>query len=59
VIEDLPLLYNIPTTVDLPVSIRRVILVPGMQELPVCRDKNKISVTIPQFACHCAVVFEY
>lgn len=59
VIEDLPMLYNVPVTVDLPVNVKRAMLVPDMKELPLSRKRGKLSVTVPKFSCHCAVVFEY
>jgi hypothetical protein len=59
VIEDLPVLRDVPVTVDLPVDVARVVLVPGMVELPVSEKDGKHSITVPEFQCHCAVVFEY
>ncbi|MEM7032898.1 MAG: alpha-amylase family protein [Chloroflexota bacterium] len=59
VIEDLPTLTNVPVMFDLPVSVERVLLVPDMEELPIHQNEGKHVVTIPQFSCHCAVVFEY
>ncbi len=59
VIEDLPMLYNVPVIVDLPVRIKKAILVPEMNELPIRKKNGKLQVTVPNFSCHCAVVFEY
>lgn len=59
VIEDLPILRDVPVTVDLPVAVNRAVLVPSMQELPLQVDGGKVSVTVPEFSCHCAVVFAY
>ncbi len=59
VIEDLPPLYNVPVTVDLPVSVKKAVLVPAMQELPLQRNDGNVTVTVPRFSCHAAVSFEY
>ncbi len=59
VIEDLPTLYNVPVTVDLPVKVKKVVLVPEMKELPIKKKNGRLTVTVPQFSCHCAVAFEY
>ena len=59
VIEDLPTLFNIPVTVDLPAMVKKAILVPEMKELPIKKKNGKITVMIPEFSCHCAISFEY
>jgi len=59
VIEDLPTLYGVPVTADLPHDIKRCFLVPQNEELPVTERNGKLSVNVPQFSCHTAVVFEY
>ena len=59
VIEDLPELREVPLIVDLPEVIKRVFLVPDEVELPFSDVDGKLSLTIPAFSCHCAVVFEY
>lgn len=59
VIEDLPPLYNVPVTIDLPVKVKKAVLVPEMKELPIKKKNGKLTVTVPDFACHCAVSFEY
>jgi len=59
VIEDLPDLHNVPVTVDLPVAVKKAVLVPAMQELPISVQDGKPSVIVPKFSCHCAVAFEY
>jgi hypothetical protein len=59
VIEDLPSLYNVPVSVDLPVKVKKAVLVPGMKELPIKKKNGKVTVTVPDFSCHCAVSFEY
>ncbi|MCK5172272.1 MAG: beta-galactosidase trimerization domain-containing protein, partial [Planctomycetes bacterium] len=59
VIEDLPVLYNVPVSVNLPEKVKKAVLVPDMQELAISEKDGKLSVTVPKFQCHCAVVFEY
>ncbi|MCK5564917.1 MAG: hypothetical protein KAJ07_06685 [Planctomycetes bacterium] len=59
VIEDLPLLYNVPVSIDVPQEIKKALLVPDMRELIISRKNGKLSVTVPKFQCHCAVVLEY
>jgi len=59
VIEDLPPLYNVPVTVDLPVNVKRAVLIPEMKELPIAKKGGKLTVAVPRFSCHCAVAFEY
>ncbi len=59
VIEDLPMLYNVPVSVDLPVDVKRAVLIPDMTELPIDKTDGKLSVVVPQFSCHSAVSFEY
>jgi hypothetical protein len=59
VIEDLPVLHEVPVTVDLPDPVKRALLVPDLQELPLSKKDGKLSVIVPRFQCHCAVVFEY
>jgi len=59
VIEDLPFLYDVPVTVDLPRAVKRAVLIPGRQKLPIKRQQGKMTVTVPKFQCHCALVFSY
>jgi hypothetical protein len=59
VIEDLPELREVSLTVDFPEVIQRAFLVPDEVELPLSDVDGKLSLTIPAFSCHCAVVFEY
>ncbi|MCK4960400.1 MAG: beta-galactosidase, partial [Planctomycetes bacterium] len=59
VIEDLPVLYNVPVSVNLPEKVKKAMLVPDMQKLAISEKDGKLSVTVPKFQCHCAVVFEY
>ena len=59
VLEDLPALRNVPVTVRLPQAPRKAYLVPGNTALPcdVAAD-GTARVIVPEFSCHCAVVFE-
>jgi len=59
VIEDLPDLYDVPLTFDVPEKVKRIYLVPEMRELPIVKQGSKASVVVPRFQCHCAVVYEY
>lgn len=59
VIEDLPTLYNVPVSVDLPAKAKKAVLVPAMKELELMEQDGRQSVTVPEFSCHCAVAFEY
>jgi hypothetical protein len=59
VIEDLPVLRDVPVTVDLPVTVTKAVLVPAMEELELMEQDGRLSVTVPEFSCHCAVAFEY
>jgi hypothetical protein len=49
----------VPLTVDFPEVIQRAFLVPDEVELPLSDVDGKLSLTIPAFSCHCAVMFEY
>jgi len=59
VIEDLPTLYDVPLSVNLPVNVKRAILIPDMKELKIKRDNGRLLVKVPKFSCHCAIAFEY
>lgn len=59
VIEDLPALYQVPVVVRLPVQVKRARLIPDGVELPMKRSNGTVRVTVPEFSCHAAVVFEY
>ena len=59
VIEDLPTLFDVELTMDLPVDVERAIWVPEMRELPITEVDGRLSVTVPRFSCHTAVAFEY
>jgi hypothetical protein len=58
VLEDLPTLRDVAVTVRLPQAPQRAYLVPGNTPLPckVAAD-GTTRVMVPEFSCHCAVVF--
>jgi hypothetical protein len=59
IVEDLVTLYNIPVTIDLPEKIKSATLIPSGKKLVMHNSDHKIRVTIPEFKCHTAIVFEY
>lgn len=59
VIEDMPPLRDVALMVRLPKPIARAWLVPGEMELPISHSGDMLKTVIPEFACHCAVAFEY
>lgn len=59
VIEDLPTLRNIPVSLRPDRAIKRANLVPGNKPLPVQTSDSTVTVIVPEFSGHCAVVFEY
>ena len=59
VIEDLPFLYDVPVTVDLPEQVKKAMLIPANVELEMTKEKGTVNVTVPQFQCHTCIVFEY
>lgn len=59
VIEDLVPLHNIPVEVNVPEKIRKATLIPDRKNLRITKKGNSVRVTVPEFSCHCAVVFEY
>jgi hypothetical protein len=59
VIEDLVPLYNVKVSLDADVPVRNAYMVPGNRELQMDRQNSGLSVTVPEFSCHTAIVFEY
>jgi hypothetical protein len=49
----------VPLSIDFPEVIQRAFLVPDEVELPLSDVDGELSLRIPAFSCHCAVVFEY
>ncbi len=59
VIEDMPVLYNIPVTVDLEEEIKRAYLIPSGELLQTNVKDGNISITVPQLKMHTGIVLEY
>jgi hypothetical protein len=59
VIEDLVPLYNTPVTINLPEKIKSAYLIPSGDKIEMTEKDGKISVVVPEFTCHTAIVFEY
>ncbi len=59
VIEDIVPLQNVPVRLELPVTVKRVYLVPDMTVLPTKKVGNRLEVIIPKLDGHAAVVVDY
>jgi len=59
VIEDLVPLYRIPVHVDFDRKIKSARLEPEHRDLVLEADGNGYRVVVPEFTCHCCVVFDY
>ncbi|MCE9614928.1 MAG: hypothetical protein K8T26_11665 [Lentisphaerae bacterium] len=59
IIEDLVPLYDTPVTLRVPETIKVVRLPLSKKRLKAARRGRAVSVTVPRFACHEVVVFEY
>ncbi len=59
VIEDLVPLYNVPVEIRVSQKVKRACLAPSGRALPIRRSGGAVKVTVPEFSCHQAVVFEY
>jgi hypothetical protein len=59
VIEDLIALRDVPVAVRVPEKIRRGYTVPGKKPLKLRTVGGQARVTVGEFSCHTAVVFEY
>jgi hypothetical protein len=59
VIDDLIPIRNTEVTVNVEQSVKKAYLIPGKKELKLENNGAGISVLIPEFTCHTAVVFEY
>ena len=59
VIEDLPILRDVPVSVALPEKVKGVALVPSMDELEWTERDGRVQVTVPDFRMHVGVVFGY
>jgi GH35 family endo-1,4-beta-xylanase len=58
-IEDLVPLYDIPVAIRVPEGVTKATLIPDNVQLDLKRDGDYVSVTVPEFTMHCAVVFSY
>jgi hypothetical protein len=58
VIEDLVPLHDVPIRLRLPREVVRITQMPGGTELPFTGDDDGLSLTVPTFTCHCALVLE-
>jgi len=58
VIEDLIPIHKTEVTINVNRSFEKAYLIPGKKELKMIKEGTKISVLVPEFACHTAVVFE-
>ena len=59
VIEDLVPLHSVKVDFSFKHKINQILLIPDNKKLEICDLDGNQSVTIPQFECHCALVFDY
>lgn len=59
VIDDLVPVYNTEVEINIKKKIKKAYLMPENKELKIKKSKNKVSITIPKFECHTALVLEY
>ena len=59
VIEDLVPIYNTKVVLNVSEKIKSVRLVPENTTVKFSKTEDGISITVPEFTCHTAVVFEY
>ena len=59
IIEDIPDIYNIKITLNLPEKLTKAYLGITGEELTVTEEKGKQTVTLPKLNCHASVVLEY
>lgn len=58
IIEDLVPIRNTEVTIDVEQNIKKAYLIPGKKELKIKKEGSRITVVVPEFSCHTAVVFE-
>jgi hypothetical protein len=58
VVEDLVTLRDVPVAVRVPEKIKRAYVVPGRKKLRLQKSAGAVRVTVDEFSCHAAVVFE-
>ena len=59
VIDDLVPIYDTTVEINLKENIKKAYLMPGNIELNTTKSNGKMSVIIPKFTCHTALVLEY
>ena len=59
VIDDLVPIYDTAVEIKLKENIKKAYLMPGNIELNTIKSNDKISITVPEFTCHTALVLEY
>ena len=59
VIDDLVPIYDTTVEINLKEDIKKAYLMPGNIELNTTKSNDKMSVIIPKFTCHTALVLEY
>ncbi len=59
VIDDLIPIYDTEVVVNIDREIKKAYLVPGNQPLNMIKKEGKVSLVVPKFECHAAVVLAY
>ncbi len=59
VIEDLVPIYDTQVILNVPETVKSVRLIPDNVELEFTKTIDGLSLVVPKFKCHAAVVFEY
>ena len=59
IIEDIPDIFGIKISLDVPEKIKRAYLGVTGEELNITEENGKQTVTVPKLNCHASVVFEY
>ncbi|WP_339816460.1 alpha-amylase family protein [Paenibacillus sp. FSL R7-0216] len=59
VIEDLPILSGIESTIAVPAPVREVYLAPQRTAIPFRQEKGSITYTLPSWSCHQMVVLQF
>ena len=59
VIDDLIPIYDTKVVVDFDEEIKDAYLVPGNQKLKMKKSDGKVSLIVPKFECHTALILEY
>ena len=59
VIDDLVPIYNTTVEIKLKENIKKAYLMPGNIDLNITKSNDKLTIIIPKFTCHTALVLEY